>query len=145
MAWLPVVDYVLNEVVIAQAGTKYGPGDSATAAGSDWVLCKVAEGFNIWYYMTATGAPTVGLTFQYTIFRPGIGGTHDPDSTARDNFRGVSLGAALSTKGAWTHIDTPAEIRDYPFIAYRLKATENNVAAVTTFSVVVCRNGSSPV
>jgi len=140
--WLVTADIPINEKAIAQNATIYGPGGGAAADG--WVLCKTGTGFNIWYYMTSAGAPTVNLTLRYTLFRPGHGGTHDPDSTARANYRTVTLGAALAVLDAWTHIDTPAEIRDYPFVAYQIVATENNVAAVTTLSVAIARNGSGP-
>lgn len=141
--WLTAPDILINEKAIARAGTIYGPGGGAAKDG--WVICKAGEGFNIWYYLTATGAPTINLTLLYTIFRPGRGGTFDPDSADRNNYRTLTLAAALSTKNAWTHIDTPAEIRDYPFVAYRVVATENDVAAVTTFTVAIAKNNSGPI
>ena len=45
-----------------------------------------------------------------------------------------------TTKGAWQHYDTPAELK-YPVCWARVRAVENNVAAVTTLSVVVAFNG----
>jgi hypothetical protein len=127
---------LLNEVAIVQAATSTGV----------WMTCPRAQAFNIWYYCTSAGAPSVTLNFDYSIFGlealtqapPGTYayGTFHPASTARTNYRTISLASGVITLNAWTHIDTPAEMK-YPFASCRIRAVEADAAAVTTLTVAM--------
>ena len=127
----PVV--FLNEVAITKG---------ATSTGS-WFTMPRAQAFNIWYYMTATGAPSITISFDYSIFgldsftQSAAGytaGLFHPSYASRTNYRTITLGTGITTKDAWTHIDTPDEMK-YPFSAARIRVTEADVAAVTTLTV----------
>lgn len=128
-------DLLLAESAIAK---------NATATG-DWRKRPHGDAFNFWWYMTATGAPSVTIYVDYTIFDPApskhAGGTHDPASTDRTNYRTITLASAQTTKGSWTHVDTPSELL-YPWTAYRVRVTEGAGAAVTTFTLAVCSNSA---
>lgn len=129
---------LLNEVAITQA---------ATATGA-WFTCPRAQAFNIWYYCTSAGAPSVTLNFDYSIF--GLEsltttttvpptrayGLFHPAYTGRTNYRTIALASGVITLDAWTHIDTPDEMK-YPFASCRIRAVEANAGAVTTLTVAI--------
>lgn len=128
---------LLNEVAIVKA---------ATATGV-WMTCPRAQAFNIWYYATSAGAPEGALYFDYSIFGlesftqapPGTYayGLFHPAYASRTNYRTITLKASGAfALDAWTHIDTPAEMK-YPFASCRIRATEGDVAAVTTLTVAI--------
>lgn len=137
----PVV--LLNETAITQ---------NTTATGS-WFNMPRAQAFNLWWYMTASGAPDVTIYLDYTIWKKGdvsvtsreppttTPSTFAPESTSRTNYRTITLASNQTTKAAWTHIDTPDEMK-YPFSCCRVRVTENNVAAVTTFTFAMAIQGA---
>jgi len=124
MPFQTVTNVTQNEVAILQAGVDV----------SAWIPAKGAEGFNIAYRMTATGAPTVLLAIEYALMDPSVA------YFTWDNFMSVTVAAALTKTSTLTHIDTPADLK-YPIQYYRVRCTENNVAAVTTLTVQVAHNG----
>ena len=140
MPFQTVSNLTQNEVAITKNGSDT----------SGWISAKGAEGFNFWLYMTAAGAPDVTVTFEYTLLPPGYSRTStkstdgldllDPNSTDRTNYRSVTIKANETTQDAWQHYNTPTELK-YPMSHYRIKCTENNVAAVTTLSFIVAHNG----
>ena len=138
MSWHTVTHQLFNEVAIAQDGTAIG----------EWVAVKGAEGFNFWDYLTSTGAPSVAISVDVSLFQPGAtaaDGTqlHDRDSSTRNNFRTIEVVAATTTKDEWVHHDTPDELQ-YPICWMRGRAVEGDVAAVDSLSVVVAVNGQRP-
>ena len=115
---------------------------------SGWKTVSKGEAFHFGMYMTATGAPDVTITVDYWFWGEGKAppdqGTvadvsFDVASAARNNYFTVTLKANETTKDTWTRYNCPAEL-EYPFVAYRVKVTENDVAAVDTISVICCNN-----
>ncbi len=133
----------LNEVAITKG---------ATSTGS-WFKVSRLQAMNIWWYMTASGSPSISLYFDYSIFPAGerqttttmgpptfAAGLFSPSYTGRTNYRTVTLGTGLTTKAAWTHVDTSAELL-YPFCSARVRAVEADVAAVTTLTFAIAYQG----
>ena len=132
---------LLNEVAIAKAGV---------STNTVWTPAKGGEGFNFWAYLQSAGAASLLLQIEYSIFYPGYKagatlqtdglGLFDPNSTVRTNYRTITLVTANTTKDKWVHFDTPTEFRYFPSAVYRIRATENNVAAITALTVADFHN-----
>lgn len=111
-------------------------GNTTTSA---WMPASTLVGANFWFYQASSGSPSSTITIDYTIFPlttanaaptiPVSGGT---------NYRTVTLKSAETTKAAWQHYDTPAEL-EYPFLFYRINVAVSSANA--TVYVGVCRNG----
>src|SRR5512138_1837616 len=111
-------------------------GDVATAT-SEWIPASVAMNTNIWVAMTSSGTPTLTVTADVTVFDVVNGVVGTAITGIANNYRTISIGTT-TTKDAWVHIDSPAEM-DYPFKFIRYKLTIN--ASTARVSCATCQNG----
>jgi len=114
---------------------------------SAWNPCRGGENYHFALKFESAGAADVSLNFIYWLHPMGksVTSTNTFDLTpgatvgSDTNDITVAVKANETTAATWLRYDPPDEIA-YPFCAYKISVTENNVAACTSVIVIVCRN-----